>query len=77
MSNPISVVINRPRAPSVRLRYKGAAVMLASGTVSQKFVDEDGRIFWLEITEAMLKQLQGVYDHARRIPQVDDEIQTG
>jgi hypothetical protein len=72
MTNPISVVINRPRAPSVRLRHKGAPVMMEDGTVSQKFVDEDGRIFWLAVTETMLKQMQGCYDHSRRIPQVPE-----
>lgn len=62
MTNPISVVINRPRAPSVRLRHKGAPVMMEDGTVSQKMVDEQGRIFWLAVTEEQLGRMQACYD---------------
>jgi hypothetical protein len=60
--NPVSVVINRPKLDPIRLRHKGTPEMMEDGNVSQKFMDEKGRVFWLSISQEMLKTLQGVYD---------------
>jgi len=65
MTNPIAIVINRPKAPTVRLRRKGAITKMDDGSWCATCRSEDGRTFWVSVTTQFIHDMQNAISEDR------------
>jgi hypothetical protein len=57
MTNPISIVINRPHGDPVRLRVKGSPTVMEDDSICVTCKDERNRTFWVSITPMMVRRM--------------------
>ena len=55
--NPIAIVINRPYGDPVRLRLKGAPMLMDDGSVNVACLDEHNHTFWIGINPDTLRSM--------------------